>query len=78
MAQLLVRDIDEALVNQLKEQAKEHHRSLQGQVKLILETHCHSQVKMDKVLKNLRAFHASFGDRKFSDSTEMIREDRNR
>ena len=38
MAQILVRDLDEALVARLKERAQQNHRSLQGEVKAILET----------------------------------------
>ena len=37
MAQILVRGLDDALVARLKERAKLNHRSLQGEVKAILE-----------------------------------------
>jgi plasmid stability protein len=37
VAQILVRDLDDALVARLKERAKLNHRSLQGEVKAILE-----------------------------------------
>ena len=36
MPQILVRDLDDVLVERLKRQAKRHHRSLQGEVKAIL------------------------------------------
>jgi plasmid stability protein len=78
MAQLLVRDIDDDIVTNLKEQAKQHHRSLQGEVKAILENHCEKKLNMDKVRKELMAYHASFGGKLLPDSTELIREDRER
>ena len=37
MTQLLVRNLDPSLVDQLKHMAKLHHRSLQGEIKFILE-----------------------------------------
>ena len=37
MAQILVRGLDDTLVARLKERAKLNHRSLQGEVKAILE-----------------------------------------
>ena len=37
MAQILVRDLDDALVARLKERARENDRSLQGEVRAILE-----------------------------------------
>jgi plasmid stability protein len=37
MAQLLVRNLDANTINYLKNRAKNHHRSLQGEVKSILE-----------------------------------------
>lgn len=37
MAQILVRDLDDALVEELKARAADNNRSLQGEVKAILE-----------------------------------------
>jgi antitoxin FitA len=37
MAAIHVRDLDDAVLAALKARAKKHHRSLQGEVKLILE-----------------------------------------
>ena len=36
MAQLLVRDLEKETIERLKMRAKQHNRSLQGEVKLIL------------------------------------------
>lgn len=43
MAQILIRNLDKSLVDRLKVLAKAHNRSLQGEVKFILE----EAVKMD-------------------------------
>jgi antitoxin FitA len=37
MAQILVRALDDALVARLKDRARQNHRSLQGEVRAILE-----------------------------------------
>lgn len=37
MSQLLIRNLDSHVMNQLKKIAKLHHRSLQGEIKFILE-----------------------------------------
>jgi antitoxin FitA len=37
MAQILVRGLDDALVARLKDRARQNHRSLQGEVRAILE-----------------------------------------
>jgi plasmid stability protein len=37
MAQILVRNLDEGLVTRLQERARQNHRSLQGEVRAILE-----------------------------------------
>jgi len=37
MSQLLVRNLDLETINRLKNRAKTHHRSLQGEIKFILE-----------------------------------------
>lgn len=37
MSQLLIRNLESNIVNHLKNMAKLHHRSLQGEIKFILE-----------------------------------------
>ena len=72
MAQVLVRNLDESVVNRLKTRAKANGRSLQGEVKMILE----QNAKMDRqtfwevterISKELEAT-----GRTFNDSTELI------
>ena len=77
MAQLLVRDLDPAVVARLKEQARQNHRSLQGEVKAILEQAAATATR-DEALAMIDKWQRRWGDRVFSDSTRLIREDRDR
>ena len=77
MAQILVRDLDEALVARLKERARQNHRSLQGEVKAILEEAA-AQATEAEVEAILEKWRLRWGDRRFSDSAELIRELRER
>lgn len=79
MAQILVRDLDKETVERLKERAREDGRSLQSEVKHILSQAAHEPiVDMERARKMLEEFRKRFKGRKFSDSVELIREDRNR
>jgi len=77
MAQILVRDLDDDVVKRLKKRAREGGRSLQSEVKIILEQAAR-QPKLDmETARNLSVeFRNSFKGRKFPDTVELIREDR--
>jgi plasmid stability protein len=76
MAQVLVRDLDSELVERLKNQARRHGRSLQGEAKAILEAAaCYSMEEARQVARQLRQRHAG---QMTSDSADLIREDRER
>jgi plasmid stability protein len=77
MAQILIRDLDDELVATLKARARSNHRSLQGEVKALLEEKVHGR-SVGAIREELRQFRATFGKRKFSDSTKLIRGDRDR
>ncbi|MDA8214885.1 MAG: hypothetical protein M0Z64_06370 [Nitrospiraceae bacterium] len=77
MAQLLVRGLDPETVERLKQRAKRHHRSLQGEAKLILEEEA-KKMSMEEACAMAERIRKSFKGRTFSDSAELIREDRNR
>ncbi len=79
MAQLLVRGLEPETVERLKQRAKRHRRSLQGEAKLILEDAA-QKVSMEEaraIAEKWRKRLAATG-KKFSDSAELIREDRER
>ena len=76
MAQLLIRDLDPETVNRLKERARRHRRSLQGEIRLILEKEAAADdLSAWELADRIRA---SFGGRRFNDSAALIREDRDR
>ncbi|MBA2485899.1 MAG: Arc family DNA-binding protein [Nitrospira sp.] len=77
MAQVLVRQLHEKVVERLKKRAKEHGRSLQSEVKTILEEavpdYEGAWLRIEEFHKQLRK-----SGRKFSDSAGLVREDRDR
>jgi len=77
MAQVLVRQLDDRVVDRLKKRAKEHGRSLQSEVKTILEE---AVPDYEAAWKRIDALRKRLGKsaRTFSDSAALIREDRDR
>jgi len=76
MAQILVRDLSEKTVNYLKKKAKEDGRSLQSEVKAILEQA--AQMDMTASLYQVDRFRARFKGKQLPDSAVLIREERSR
>lgn len=77
MAQVLVRQLNEKVVDRLKKRAREHGRSLQSEVKTILEEAVPDYEGAWKRIELIRTKLQRSG-RKFSDSADLIREDRDR
>ena len=75
MPQVLVRDLDPAVIRRLKSRASRHRRSLQAELREILEQAAHSAVDARARIKQVRAM---FAGRTFSDSAALIRRDRAR
>lgn len=79
MAQILVRNLDEAVVESLKKRALKDGRSLQAELKIILEQAAHqTTIDMQTARKISEEFHKTFKGRKFPDTVKLIREDRKR
>ena len=76
MPELLVRNLDEATIKRLKALAKQHGRSLQGQVRLVLEEA--ATLPMGEVSSLLEKWQRHLARRRFSDSAKIIRKDRGR
>jgi antitoxin FitA len=74
MAQILLRGLDDALVARLKERATLNHRSLQGEVKAILEEAAPIATKSEAlaIVDKWQRYWKEQG-KTFSDSAEMIR-----
>ncbi|MCH8069762.1 MAG: hypothetical protein IID16_10925 [Candidatus Marinimicrobia bacterium] len=76
MTQVLIRDLEPEVIEKLKNRAKRHSRSLQKELKVILQ----EAAKLDmlsarQVAERIRK---KLSGRQFTDSTKLIREDRNR
>lgn len=77
MAQVLVRQLDSKIVLRLKKRAKAHGRSLQSEVKMILEEAVPDYEAAWKRIEGFRKKMAK-SSRTFTDSADLIREDRDR
>ena len=76
MAQLLVRDLDSGTVDRLKLRAQRHGRSLQGEVKAILQAA--ATFSMTEAATVTEQWQRKLAGSEFRDSAEAIREDRER
>ncbi len=75
MPDILIRNLDEEVIKRLKARAKRNRRSLQKEVKMTLETS--SRLSIDEALESARRWRKKLG-KKFEDSAELIRQDRQR
>lgn len=78
MSQILVRGLEAQTIERLKERAKRHKRSLQGEVKTIIEEAVPTRMSMEEAREAALQIRKGFGNRIFSDSAELVREDRER
>jgi plasmid stability protein len=78
MAQILVRDLSPQTLEQLKERARANNRSLEAEVRNILEEVTSVQERKRRAWVRLQEISRSLEGREHSDSTELIREDRDR
>jgi plasmid stability protein len=78
MAQILVRGLDDETVAQLKARARANNRSLQGEVKAILEESARMKGSLVAFQEVARKWQAHFEGRTMSESGDLIREDRER
>ncbi|MGH6900405.1 MAG: FitA-like ribbon-helix-helix domain-containing protein [Geminicoccaceae bacterium] len=76
MAQILVRKLPDAVVDRLKTRAKRNNRSLEAEVRAILE----ASVAQDKArfLERAAAMRAQLSGRHHTDTLKLLREDRDR
>ena len=71
MAQVLIRDLDDATLKQLKEQAARNHRSLQGELRAIVTRAAAFEKGREAIMKKLEA---RSPPAQYTDSTLLIRE----
>jgi antitoxin FitA len=76
MPDVLIRGLEPETVRRLKARAKRHGRSLQGEVKLLIEQAAGDRsAQVAAILDRCRQ---RFAGRRFSSSVRLIREDRKR
>lgn len=76
MAQTLVRNVDPKAVERLKARARRHGRSLQSEVKVLLERA--AGIGAEEVAAMLADWKKRLGGRRFVSSAKLIREDHSR
>lgn len=76
MTQLLVRDLSAETIQRLKNRAQRHGRSLQGEVKMILEIA--AGLSLDEARLVAEGWQERLAGQPHSDSSELVREDRGR
>ncbi len=74
MAQILVRNLDESVIERLKARARNNGRSLEAEVRQILEQS--AKVDMATSRRRIMEIRKKMEGRSFIDSVELIREDR--
>jgi len=76
MPHLLIRELDPAVIKRLKLRARRHRRSLQAELKDVLEQA--SATSPADAIARIERVRAMFRRRRFSDSAVLIRRDRAR
>jgi plasmid stability protein len=76
MAQVVIRNIDAAAIARLKARAARKGVSLEGELRAIITEAARRD--RDEDVARARALRGRLGDRRHSDSTRLIREDRDR
>lgn len=76
MPQILVRELGSDVVAGLKDRARRRHRSLEGEVRAILEEVVERDRRRGEALAELERLQARFAGRRMADSVELLREAR--
>lgn len=79
MAEILVRNLNQVILERLKKRARKEGRSLQSEVKAILQKAAGEPVVDIKTARALvEKIRGKFKGRRFPESVELIRQDRSR
>lgn len=77
MAQILVRDLDDSIVERLRSKAQAHNRSLEAEVRWVLgEAASALTIDHDAAVQSLSQLRKKLKGRKLPDTTASIREER--
>ena len=78
MANVTIRNLDDTVIEKLKAQAKTNHRSLAAEIRHILTREVDHRVRMAEFRERTRRIAAMTPDVPQTDSTLLIRKDRDR
>ena len=78
MANVTIRNIDEAVIASLKAQAKANHRSLEGEIRHLLAQQALRWTRLEEFRERTARLHSLTEDLPQTDSVALIREDRDR
>lgn len=78
MASVTIRNLDEDVVKALKEKAKRNNRSLEGEIRTLLSDAAKRPARQTQLVEIARRIAAMTPDVPQTDSTDLIREDRDR
>jgi len=80
MPQALIRNIDADVMAKLRDRAKKHGRSLQAELKIILDQAAREpeRLTVEEFIQETAKLRKSFGAKVFPDSARLIRADRER
>jgi plasmid stability protein len=76
MGQVLIRNVEDSVIERLKARAARHGRSLEAELRLVLEQA--AAVDHTKLFETADRIRKELEGRYHSDSTQLIREDRDR
>ena len=77
MPDILIRNLDEETTKRLKARAAANRRSLQAEVKELIERSAYEK-SFEELRADLEAFSRRFKGRKMTETVKLIREDRKR
>lgn len=78
MGTLTIRNLDDRVIERLKEQAKANHRSLEGEVRHLLTQRLDRLVQIADFRERTRELVSRTAQTQQTDSVDMLREDRAR
>lgn len=78
MGNILIRNLDDDVISNLKAQAKRHHRSLEGEIRYILTDGVSRKTQVAEFREFAKRVMDADADTQRSDSVDLIREDRDR
>ena len=78
MGTLTIRNLDRAVIDRLKAQARANQRSLEGEVRHVLTRETSESLRAREFLARADALAATTAGREHTDSTLLIRTDRDR